>query len=337
MQDIAISPNIPDPSLNTVECVTIGQGKAPPFPDWKNLLHGLCWCILCISLVFSQVASQWLVVQLREWKTKMNSSGVEAEKKKYGSRVAAVMFFSIVVFVTGLSLIFFALSHSSFKQDYYMWAFFISAMVVLARRVVHCFCSIKEANNIVLHKDSLTKGHESDPSGNAISFFTLYPAIFMACHHLLWILLGVITEPFWGISVLVAVISVSAIVVFFFYDFYEYCLSHECNDSHCELCSARRGCESEYLSLFFKTLFLALGSCVAFVLLIIILLVVAQSFLSESIVSTFVQNGLVFFATLWLGYLKLNEQRNLKLKLVKKIAETNVYELMIQQDSSGSE
>ena len=324
----------------------MGHGKAPPFPGWKNLLHGVCWCILCISLVFSQVASQWLVVQLREWKTKMNS-GDEAEKKKYGGRVAAVMFFSIVVFVTGLSLIFFAWSRSSFKQDYYMWAFFISAMVVLARRVVHCFCSIKEANNIVLHKYSLTKGHESDPSGNAISFLTLYPAILMACHHLLWILLGVITEPFWGISVLVAVISVSAVVVFFFYDFYKYCLSHECNDPHCELCSARRDCESEYLSLFFKTLFLALGSCVAFVLLIMVLLVVAQSFLSESIVSTFVQNGLVIFAIWWLRYLKLNEQRNLKLKLVKKPAETrnggsqssqlNVYELMIQQDSSGSE
>ena len=33
----------------------------------------------------------------------------------------------------------------------------------------------------------------------------------MACHHLLWILLGVITEPFWGFTVLGAVISVCVI------------------------------------------------------------------------------------------------------------------------------
>ena len=181
----------------------MGQGKAPPFPDWKNLLHGVCWCILCISLVFSQVASQWLFVQLREWK---NSSRVEAEKRKNDSQVAAVMLLSIVVFIAGLSLIFFAWSRSSFEQDYYMWAFLIS-LVFLA--------TIYKSDNIDLYKLSLTKGHESDPSGNVISFFTLYPAIFMACHHLLWILLGVITEPFWGISVLVAVISVSAILVFF--------------------------------------------------------------------------------------------------------------------------
>ena len=298
----------------------MGHGKAPPFPDWKNLLHGVCWCILCISLVFSQVASQWLIVQLREWKTKMNSSRVDAEKRKSDSQVAAVMLLSIVVFITGLFLIFCAWSRSSFEQDYYMSAFFISAMLVLIRRALWCFWRIYKNDNIDLYKLSLTKGHESDPSGNVISFFTLYPAIFMACHHLLWILLGVITEPFWGISVLVAVISVSAILVFFFYDFYEYYLSHECNDRECERCSARRDWRREYWFPFFMSLFLVLGSCAASVLLIIVLLVVAQSFLSESLVSTLVQNGLVFFSTLWLGYLKL--QGNVKLKLAKKPAKT---------------
>ena len=309
LQDIAISPNNPDPSLNTVECVTTGHGKAPPFPDWKNLLHEVCWYILFISLLFSQVASQWLIVQLREWKIKMDSSEVEAEKRKNDSQVAAVMLLSIVVFITGLSSIFFAWSRSTSKQDYYVWAFFISAMLVLARRAVWCFWRIYKNDNIDLYKLSLTKGHESDPSGNVISFFTLYPAIFMACHHLLWIMLGVITEPFWGISVLVAVISVSAILVFFFYDFYEYYLSHECIDRECERCSARRDWRREYWFPFFMSLFLVLGSCAASVLLIIVLLVVAQSFLSESLVSTLVQNGLVFFSTLWLGYLKLHQAK----------------------------
>ena len=190
-----------------------------------------------------------------------------------------------------------------------MWAFFISAMLVLARRALWCFWRIYKSDNIDVYKLSLTKGHESDPSGNVISFFTLYPAIFMACHHLLWILLGVITEPFWGISVLVAVISVSAILVFFFYDFYEYYLSHECIDRECERCSARRDWRREYWFPFFMSLFLVLGSCAASVLLIIVLLVVAQSFLSESLVSTLVQNGLVFFSTLWLGYLKLHQAK----------------------------
>ena len=118
-----------------------------------------------------------------------------------------------------------------------------------------------------------------------------------------------IRDRFWGISVLVAVISVSAILVFFFYDFYEYYLSHECIDRECERCSARRDWRREYWFPFFMSLFLVLGSCAASVLLIIVLLVVAQSFLSESLVSTLVQNGLVFFSTLWLGYLKLHQAK----------------------------
>lgn len=97
----------------------MGQGKAPPFPDWKNLLHGVCWCILCISLVFSQVAS----VQLREW-----------NKKKNYSNVVAVMLLSLVVFVSGLSLIGYAWNRSCTSQKY-AWVFFIYVMVVFARRV----------------------------------------------------------------------------------------------------------------------------------------------------------------------------------------------------------
>ena len=280
----------------------MGHGKAPPFPDWKNLLHGVCWYILCISLVFSQVASQWLIVELREW-----------NKKKNYSKVASVMLLSLVVFVSGLSLIGYAWDRSCTSQKY-AWVFFIFVMVVFTRRVFWCLWPIYDSDSINCNNLcclSLTKGHENDPSTNAISFFILYPTIFMVCHHLLWILLGVITEPFWGVSVLVAVISVSAILVFFFYDFYEYYLSHECNDreNECERCSARRDWRREYWFPFFMSLFLVLGSCAASVLLIIVLLVVAQSFLSESLVSTLVQNGLVFFSTLWLGYLKLHQAK----------------------------
>ena len=289
----------------------MGHGKAPPFPDWKNLLHGVCWCILCISLVFSQVASQWLIVQLREW-----------NKKKNYSNVVAVMLLSLVVFVLGLFLIGYAWNRSCSSQKY-AWVFFICVVFVFARRVFWCLWRIcrDDINFKHLWWLSLTKGHENDPSTNAISFFILYPAVFMACHHLLWILLGVITEPFWGVSVLVAVISVSAVLIFFSCNFYEFYLSHECTcRPWCYKCSGRRGCRCVYWFPFSMSLILVLGSCAAFVLLIIVLLVVAQSFLSESLVSTLVQNGLVFFSTLWLGYLKL--QGNVKLKLAKKPAKT---------------
>ena len=289
-------PHLPDPSLNTVECVTMGHGKAPAFSDWKNLLHKVCWYILSISLIFSQVASQWLVVQLKEW-----------NKKKNYSKVAAVMLLSLVVFISGLYLIYYAWKRSGNTEKYAL-VFFICVMVVLVRRAVWCLGRICCDNNFDnLCWLSLVKGHENDPSTNVISFFILYPAIFMTCHHLLWILLGVITEPFWGVSVLVAVISVSAVLIFFSYDFYDFYLSHEatCSCGRCR--SEPKNCKKWFP--FAMSLILVLGSCAAFVLLIIVLLVVAQSFLSESLVSTLVQNGLVIFSTVWLGYLKLHQAK----------------------------
>ena len=106
-----------------------------------------------------------------------------------------------------------------------------------------------------------------------------------------------------------AVISVSAVLVSFSCDFYDFYLSHEAT-CRCDRCSERKKCV--YWFPFAMSLILVLGSCAAFVLLIIVLLVVAQSFLSESLVSTLVQNGLVFFSTLWLGYLKLHQAKKKK-------------------------
>ena len=65
----------------------------------------VCWYILSISLIFSQVASQWLVVQLKEW-----------NKKKNYSKVAAVMLLSLVVFISGLYLIDYAWKRSVTTQ-----------------------------------------------------------------------------------------------------------------------------------------------------------------------------------------------------------------------------
>ena len=270
----------------------MGHGKAPHFAGLKQLFHGVCWCILCISLVCSQIASHWVIFQLKNW---------TEEEKKDTSKVAAVMLLSLFVFVLGLVLNFITWSCSTPQEDVYVYVFFVSVMIVLVRRVIWCiFGHYHDDIGIVKSYKyfkwfTLNEGHASEPSKNAFSFLLLYPAVFMAFHHLLWILLGIITEPFWGISVLVAVLSVSAA---FFLLTYEFCESFPSN---------KRTCANFKTLRFFTTLFYALGGFLAFLLLIFVLLAVAQSFLSESLVSTSVQNGLVFSSTLWFGYLKLHQ------------------------------
>ena len=252
--------------------------RAQNFDGPKKLFHGVCWSILCISLFVGQLASQWLIVELRKWK----------ETPENDRKVATVMFLSLFVFALGFGLHFFALVS---QRDVYSCTFFAFVILVLFRRAgwcIHKRCRMRRTNSQGFFDWSLTEGNEKKTSTNIVSCFILYPAVFMACHHLLWILLAIITEPFWGISVLAAVLSVSAVFCFLFYDFRTHFSSFEC-DRKCLI-----------------ALFLDLGGFFAFLLLIFELLVVGQSFLSESLITTLVQNILVVFSTLTFRYLKLD-------------------------------
>ena len=269
----------------------MGHGKATHFAGLKQLFHGVCWSILCISLFVGQLASQWLIVELRNWKEaqKNNRDGTPVND----SKVATVLFLSLIVFILGVCLICYALVS---QHDVYTFTFFAFVILVLLRRAIWC---IHKRPTMGTFDWSLTKGNEKKTSTNIISCFILYPAVFMACHHLLWILLGIITEPFWGISVLAAVLSVSAVFCFLFHDFHTNFPSVEC--------------DRKYLI----ALFLDLGGFVAFLLLIVVLLVVGQSFLSESLVTTLVQNVLVVFATLPFRYLKLTSEDDKPKKMIE--------------------
>ena len=286
----------------------MGHDKASRFTGWKQLFHWVCWCILCISLFISQCASQWLIVQLRNWAEDNN------DNNNNNSKIVAVMWLSLVVFASGLLLICCAWCRSTYV---YVPVFFGFVMSVLVRRAVWCIC-IYCCNANKKIDLCFTDGHEELTSTNIISCFILYPAVFMACHHLLWILLGIITEPFWGISVLGAVVSISAVLFVLTYEFHKAFPSPKCNIP------------------FIMSLILIPGIFLAFVLLILVLLVISQSFLSESLISTLVQNGLVFFATLWLGYLKVDPRENWQNKSNEREQGTGEQRIPLQQLPQGS-
>ena len=281
-----MGPSLSDPRINTAECVITGHEKASHFPGLKQLLHGVCWSLLIISLVTSLLASQWLIVQLRNWHSEKNQS-----------KIAAVMFLSLIVFFGGLCLNIYAFVLTTGQQDLYVCVFLGSLLFVLFRRAFWCIkvhytnilpgCLTERIVKLVkTFHWHLGMGHGEYTSTNFFSCFTLYPAVFMACHHVLWILLGIITEPFWGITVLVAVVSVSAALFFLAYEF------------HKSFASPEKSLE------FYMSVILISAAFFAFVLAIMVLFVVAQAFLSESLVSAIVQNVLVGVATVWYSYMK---------------------------------
>jgi len=230
------------------------------------------------------LVSQWLILQLRKWHSENNHS-----------KIFAVVFLSLIVFSGGLILNICAMVLTTVQQDLYVRVFLGSWLFVLFRRAFWCI-KVHYTNNSPVGETRfktfhwyLSEGHGEDTSKNFFSCFTLYPAVFMTCHHLLWILLGIITEPFWGLTVLVAIVSVSAALFFLVYEFHK---SFALPEKSLEFC---------------MSVILVLVGFFAFVLLIMVLLVVAQFFLSESLISVIVQNVLVGVATVWYGYMKRGE------------------------------
>ena len=275
---MAIRPSVPDPSLNTAECVTPGHGKAPAFPGIKQGLHGLCWCILIIAVVTSTIASQFLMVKLREF-----CSGNEAVKKAERSKAAALVFLLPIVFIGGLVVIVLSLirDQREFSNFYFTYVFYflLVFLAVFLRRLIWCFYRNKGSWK-AMRRMSLDKGHNSEgTSKNFFSCFVAYPALFVVFHHLLWILFGITTEPFWAFPVLVSVIAVLFVLYFVVYQFHKEFGTDVCNN-----------CQAVFLSLL---------SFLVFVLLIFTLLLVGQAFLSDSLIANVVQGALVIVITYW--------------------------------------
>ena len=316
---MAIRPTVADPSLNTVECVTEGHGKAPAFPGVKQLLHRVCWCLLSIALVMSTLASQWLMVWLREEHSPNNNN--------CKSKAATVLLLLVALFIMGLGLLIFAICKN---QGSYLIIFLVVLFLVFSRRLVWClyqeknrmhltsgFCSYwRNRTNWKFLKRHLDEGHETCTSTNVISCFIVYPALFMTFHHLLWILLGMITEPFWAFPVLVALISVSAVFYLLVYEIHKaVCIAccelrkekkkreEEQREEQREenICLGTVICTKPYL---FVSCILTILALFLFVLLIVILLVVGQAFLSESLIANVVKSGLFFVIAFCFSYVK---------------------------------
>lgn len=295
MQDIAVVGSLHDPQINTAECVISGHEKALPFSGLKQLLHGVCWSLLFISLVMSTFVSQAIVVQLGKWDK-------EQLKEQNLSKLAAVMVLSVFVFVVGFSLNIYAWYLSTRQQDLYVCVFLGFVLLVLFRRVIwriYIHCRNNTTCTVCIFDCSLTSGHGEGTSNNFVSCFFVYPAVFMACHHLLWVLLGIITEPFWGITILVGVVAISAAFYLLVCEFHSAYFSQP-HPSH------KKPKMSLKFMIFIIDIILFLFAFMAFVLLLFVFLVIAQAFLSESLISTIVQNGLVTVVTLWLAYLKFD-------------------------------
>lgn len=190
LEDIAISPPHFNPSLNNVECV-VEDGSNNRFESVKKTFPQICWMFWLFSLIGSYFVNV-LCIQL------FNENYDNSED----AVVKATFFFLFIVFCLGVISAIAAICYSTEGiQVVYPLVFLVSIALVYLRGLFYCRTNLKD--------DALV----SPSTPHTLSPYTVDPGCFIVVHYVLWMMIGMITEPFWAIPV----VTSCAIVIFLFY------------------------------------------------------------------------------------------------------------------------
>ena len=118
---------------------------------------------------------------------------------------------------------------------------------------------------------------------------TAYPGVLIAVHHILWVMIGIITEPFWALPV----VTTLMILAFLFFVLSSLYFSFQKWES-------------------WQTInFLLLVAVAISVMLVqFSFLLIVHQFFDESLISSAIQSALVVIISIWLKSSKDTEDRN---------------------------
>ena len=171
LEDIAIIPAQLNPALNHVECIV--EEKLPGFElqRLKKTFPHICWAFLVFSLTAGYFVTVAFVQLLQERKTDVVVKGTLA--------------FSYIVVYLGFFLSILAIVYGTRRGGYQMLypsihLYFIGLTLILG--YFYCRVSLEYKNQHL-----------------RIKLAHMYPGSFVMIHSILWMMVGMITEPYWAI------------------------------------------------------------------------------------------------------------------------------------------
>ena len=184
LEDIAVIPAQLNPALNHVECVM--EEKPPGFElqRAKKIFPHVCWAFWFFSVIAGYFATVLFIQLFRE-------------KKKKDVVVSSTLTFSVTLLCVGLLFGILAIVYSTRKGGYemvYPFIYLSSMGLTYILGYVYCCVSLEEK------KKRWKLAH-------------VYPSSFVMIHSILWMMVGMITEPYWAIPV----VTLHAAAVFLFY------------------------------------------------------------------------------------------------------------------------
>ena len=184
LEDIAVHPFHLDPSLNIAECV-VKETEPPNFelPGVTKIFPHICWVFISLSLVAGYFVNAVVVQLCEERKDDVVTKGT----------LAFLLSLVIVGAVSGSIAIVYSLPAGGYKILYPI--IYVSCIIIICiLGYVYCRVTLKNKNPKFMSLQT-----------------SVYPGSFVMIHTILWMLVGMITEPYWAIPV---VTSLAAIVCF---------------------------------------------------------------------------------------------------------------------------
>ena len=183
LEDIAVIPAQLNPSLNHVECVMEEKPTGFELQRAKKIFPHVCWAFWFFSIIAGYFATV-LFIQL-------------FQEKKNDVVVSSTLTFSVTLFYVGLLFGIIAIVYSTRKGGYkmvYPFIYLSSMGLTYILGYVYCYVTVEEK------KESWKLAH-------------VYSSSFVMIHSILWMMVGMITEPYWAIPV----VTLHAAAVFLFY------------------------------------------------------------------------------------------------------------------------
>lgn len=205
------------------------------------------------------------------------------------SRAKSILSLVFVVLLFGTIVAIVAVIYSSQAQIIYPLTYLLFILLIfLLCSAYYLFRAVNEdkKHNIVC----LEFRNEGKLHSKSIFLWTTYPGIFIAVHHALWVMIGIITEPYWALPVATS---------FIMFAFLFYVLS--------ALYFSQKDPEKWDTSAKIKFGFM-IAAGISVVMVQLSFLLVGNQFFNESLLSSAIQRALVVMISIWFRSIKKDEE-----------------------------
>ena len=198
LQDLAISPGIQNPSLNTAECVT--KGDEPNLADTgrSREITATVWLSVC----FAFVLGLWFAIYALIYFDNVKSDSLPMYR--------ALKWVSSGMLIVEIGL-------------------FVTALVLTGISTAHLKCHILPALSLILLGGPFMGGVlfcKKKPKLKNRSWrlqIVIFTLAYLSSYHFCWIVIGIMMNALWSVTVVLFVGVILTVLVFSLYNFFRHC------------------------------------------------------------------------------------------------------------------